>query len=179
MVKRAIVGFGVLSLSACSYLPAAQERLRAEQSLRAIPDVMMATVECGSRVFAGNELCAQVMLRDGVTIKLERLGGASFGGNSTNAFVTEAGGLAPRITSCEATGTPNFHRTGAMGHRFRPTVIDVAELIARRKELLTELQFWPRCPMFWEFADRRGAVHRYCARPTGAADEPPAPERCE
>ena len=55
-------------LVGCSYLPAQQERARTESILSNIKNVVLADVECGSSVFAGDELCASVVMKDGAKV---------------------------------------------------------------------------------------------------------------
>ncbi|HYB94497.1 MAG TPA: hypothetical protein VEC39_05965 [Vicinamibacterales bacterium] len=186
MVTRAAAGVlglwgtvgATFAVAGCSYLPAAKERSRAHEQIGSVPGVIMVTVGCGSRVFASNSVCADVIMKNRATLRFDRVGAQSFGATAVNIFVTEAGGLVPRLASCTAVDTPNFHRSGPLGHHFRPSLIDLPEAITRHRELLTEVQYWPRCPLFWEVQDRRGARYRYCARKPDAVDEPPKPEGC-
>jgi hypothetical protein len=123
-------------------------------------------------------LCADVVIRDGESrrsLRFERLGFHSFGPNATNVVVAEAGGLVPRIRSCTGVGPPNFHRQAALGEHFQPPLIDVKEAVTRAREIVEEVQFWPRCPMSWDVQDRRGVNYRYCARTKTETTEPPRP----
>jgi hypothetical protein len=175
---RLAIAVASAALAGCSYLPAAQERARTASILSGIDHVVMAEVECGSRVFAGDELCADVMMKDGAKIHFARLGFNSFGSTAVNVVVERAGNLEPRVASCNGTAPPNFHRLSALGHHFHPTLIDVKDAVARYREVMEEVQWWPQCPQFWEVADRRGVSYRYCARRAGATDEPPRPPDC-
>jgi hypothetical protein len=73
---------------------------------------------------------------------------------------------------------PNLHREGPLGHHFEPSLIDLKEAVARRREVLEEIQFWPQCPQSWDVQDKRGRNYRYCARKSGALEEPPKPDGC-
>jgi hypothetical protein len=177
------VRFAVLVASAglvsCSYLPAQQERARAESILSNIKNVVLADVECGSSVFAGDEFCASVVMKDGAKIHFSHLGFHSFGAAAAFVVVDEAGGLVPRVASCGGISPPNFHRDGPLGHHFRPALLDVRDAVGRHREVLTEVQWWPQCPQSWEVEDRAGARYRYCARKPDAKEEPPKPANCE
>jgi hypothetical protein len=165
-------------MSGCSYLPAQQERARAKSILGDVKDVVLVTVECGSTVFAGDALCAEVMMKDGAKIHFSRLGSHAFGSAAVNIFVDEAGGLVPRVASCAGVSSPNFHRESPLGHHFHPTLIDVKEAVSRYREVMEEVQWWPQCPQYWEVQDKRGVNYRYCARKKDAAEEPPRPSNC-
>lgn len=179
MVTRAGVAVvGVLLLSGCSLTPAGRERAMVERTLRDLPEVVDVTVGCGSRVVASDAWCADVTTKGGETLRFERLGFKAFGANAVNVVVAAAGGLVPRIASCTTAGPPNFHRGGAVGHHFSPTLIDVAEAVTRAREVQEEVQYWPQCPQFWEVQDRRGVNYRYCARRASASEEPPRPDGC-
>ena len=165
-------------MSACSWVPAQQERRQTEFLLSTIDNVMLAEVECGSAVFAGDELCAEVVMKDGARIHFSRLGFNSFGVAARNVVVDEAGGLFPRVSSCAGTSSPNFQRESVLGHHFQPPLIDVKEAVSQYRAVLKEVQYWPECPQYWEVQDRTGANFRYCVRKKGATDEPPRPENC-
>ena len=175
---RCIVCLLSVWISACSYVPAQQERARTQAILSAIDNVMLAEVECGSSVLAGDALCAQVIMKDGAKIHFSHLGFNAFGSTAVNVVVDEAGGLTPRIASCGGIASPNFHRLAPLGHHFHPTLIDVKEAVERYREVMEEVQWWPQCPQFWEVQDKFGANYRYCARKTDATEEPPRPENC-
>jgi hypothetical protein len=149
-----------------------------EEILRAEPGIADVVIGCGSSVLAGDELCVQVVADDGTRIRFERVGFNSFGASAVNVVVAEAGGLVPRIASCSGVTSPNFHREGPLGHHFAPSLIDLKEAVARRREVLEEVQYWPQCPQSWEVQDKRGQNHRYCARRNDATEEPPKPENC-
>jgi hypothetical protein len=166
------------TLVGCSHLPANQERARTESIIGGIDQVKMVNVGCGSRLLAGDALCAEVIMRDDAKIRFSRLGFRAFGAAAVNVFVEEAGGLEPRIASCGGVGSPNFHGDGALAHRFRPALIDVKEAIERYREILRDVQYWPQCPQHWEVQDKFGANHRYCMRRSGATEEPPRPPGC-
>jgi len=166
-------------LSGCTVLPAQQERARTEAILSNLKDVVLADVECGSRVFAGDELCASVIMKDGAKIHFSHLGFNAFGAAAVFVVVDEAGGLIPRVASCDGLSPPNFHRSSPLGHHFRPALIDVRDAVSRHREVLTEVEWWPQCPQYWEVADRIGARYRYCARRRGAMEEPPKPANCK
>ena len=168
----------VLSSAACSYLPAGQERARAIEILQAQEGVKQVSVGCEGGILASDRLCADVVVGDGAKIRFERVGFNSFGSTAVNIVVAEAGGLVPRVASCDGVSAPNFHRESPLGHHFRPTLIDLKEAVNRHGELLEEIQFWPQCPSFWEVQDRRGVNYRYCARRAGGDAEPPRPDRC-
>jgi hypothetical protein len=179
-VPSAGVGALVLLLvsTGCGYLPAAQERADAEEILRGLTDVSQATVACASMLLANDGLCAETAMKDGARLRFERVGFKSFGSFAVNVVVSEAGGLVPRIASCEAVSSPNFHREAPLGHHFHPTLIDLKEAVSRYREILEEVQFWPQCPQSWEVQDKRGRNYRYCARRKDAIDEPPLPTGC-
>ena len=171
------LNFALFTLG-CGYLPAAQERVEAEQILRGLTDVSQVTVECASVLLANDGLCAEVVMKDKARVRFERVGFRSFGSFAVNVVVAEASGLAPRVASCDGVGAPNFHREGPLGHHFHPTLIDLKEAVSRYREILEEVEFWPQCPQFWEVQDKRGRNYRYCARRKEATEEPPAPTSC-
>jgi hypothetical protein len=129
-------------------------------------------------MFAGDQICAEVLMKDGARLRFSRLGFNSFGATAVNVFVDEAGGLVPRVASCSGVGPPNLHRLAALGHHFHPTLIDVKEAVTRHTEVMQEVQWWPQCPQSFEVQDSRGANFRYCSRAKGATDEPPRPTDC-
>lgn len=134
---------------------------------------------CDGWFLARSELCAEVAMVDGTLLRFAGVGARSFGSSATRVLVTEAGGLVPRVTSC--TGEPSrvadVHRSGVFGHHFSPGLLDINEAIRLHQEVIEELEFWPRCPLFWEVQDKRGANHRYCAHPAKVAGEaPPRPD---
>jgi hypothetical protein len=167
-----------LGLAGCSYLPAQRERARTEAILSAIDNVMLAEVECGSRLLAADALCAEVVMKDGAKIHFSRLGFDSFGATAKNIVVDEAGGLVPRVATCSGVSSPNFHRESALGHHFHPTLIDVKEAVSRYREVMEEVQWWPQCPQSWEVQDKHGINYRYCSRKKNAAEDPPRPSNC-
>jgi hypothetical protein len=175
---RVIACAGAWMLSGCSYLPAGRERVQAEQILRAQEGVVEVELTCGGRLLASDALCADVYFEDGTLLRFDRVGFRAFGAAAVNIFVAGTGGLEARVASCEGVGPPNFHREGALGHHFSPTLIDVREAVNRHREVLEEIQFWPECPQHWEVQDRRGRNYRYCARKKAATDEPPRPSNC-
>jgi hypothetical protein len=175
---KAVIVVAAFVLAGCSNLPAQQEKQRAERVLAGVSGVMLATVECGGVVFAGDQLCAEVIMKDGAKIRFARVGFSSFGGTATNVVVDGAGDLAPRVASCSGVGPPNFHRDSALGHHFHPTLIDLREAVSRYREVMQEVQWWPECPQYYEVQDKRGENFRYCARKKSATDEPPRPENC-
>jgi hypothetical protein len=174
----AVLGAGVVALSACSYLPAAQEKARAEEILATVDSVSEVQFSCGGRVLARDSLCAEVVTKDGAKLRFERVGFNSFGSTAANVYVVEAGGLVPRVASCEGVGAPNFHRDSPLGHHFHPTLIDVKDAVFRYREVLEEVEFWPQCPQYWEVQDRRGRNYRYCAHRKDASEDPPLPAGC-
>ena len=156
-------------------MPAQQEHARVQSILGSIEHVKMVTTNCGSSVLAGNQVCADVIMQDGAKVRFSHLGANAFGATAINVYVDEAGGLVPRIASCNGVSSPNFHRESALGHRFRPTLIDAKEAVERYREVLKEVQYWPQCPQYWEVQDRFGANYRYCMRRKDATEEPPRP----
>jgi hypothetical protein len=156
-------------------MPAHREGERAREVIDTVDSVKSITLKCGGSMLANDSWCADVTMEDGTRLKFERIGFNAFGSAAVNVFVAEAGGLEPRIASCEGVATPNFHRESALGHRFHPTLIDAKDAMFRYKEVLEEVQFWPQCPQYWDTQDRRGANFRFCARKKGATDEPPRP----
>jgi len=151
---------------------------RATEVLGALNGVVMVNVGCGGSLLASDELCADVVMKDGARLRFEHVGFKSFGSTAVNVVVAMAGGLVPRIASCTGVSTPNFHRAGPLGHHFQPTLIDVKDAVFRHREILEEVQFWPQCPQTWEVQDKRGRHFRYCARREDAAEEPPKPTGC-
>jgi len=175
----AVVFLATTALSSCSYLPANREASNARAALSALEGVKQVSVFCDANlILASNELCAEIRMADGATLRFERIGSTAFGSNAVNVVVAEAGGLVPRIRSCERAGSPNFHRASVLGHHFQPTLIDVKEAVIRYKEILEEVQYWPQCPMSWEVQDRGGANYRYCAHRRDAPADPPPPTGC-
>lgn len=172
------LGAMVLFGAACSYMPAQREAERARDVLGTVDSVASMTLECGGSIVAGDNWCADLTMKDGARLTFERIGFNAFGSTAVNVFVSEAAGLTPRIASCSGESTPNLHRESPLGHRFRPTLIDVKDAVFRYKEVLEEVQFWPQCPQFWETQDRFGANYRFCARKSGAREEPPRPAGC-
>ena len=162
-------------LTGCSYVPARREMDRVKEVLGTVDTVAEVHLSCGGRVLASDSLCADVVMKDGARLRFDRVGFDSLGANAVNVFVAAAGGLVPRVASCEGTGAPNFHRDGALGHHFQPTLIDVKDAVFRYHEILEEVEFWPQCPQFYEVQDKRGRHFRYCARRKDAAEEPPRP----
>jgi hypothetical protein len=179
-VPKGLVPVLVL-LAACSYTPAGRERAHVYDTLRAMPGVLEVTVGCQGALLANDSLCADVVTKvdeSPRSFRFERVGFGSFGPNATNVVVSEASGLVPRIASCTNVGPPNFHREAALGEHFQPTLIDLKEAIARAREILEEVQYWPRCPMSWDVQDKRGVNYRYCARKKDETAEPPRPTAC-
>lgn len=171
----------LMFIGACSYTPAGRERAHAYDTLRAMPDVLEVTVGCEGVLLANDSLCASVTTKavESVrSLRFERVGFGSFGPNAVNIFVSEAGGLVPLIASCTMVGPPNFHREAALGEHFQPTLIDLKEAVERSREILEEVQYWPRCPMSWDVQDKRGVNYRYCARKKDETTEPPRPTAC-
>lgn len=164
--------------AACSYTPAGRERAHVHDTLQAMPEVTQVSVGCEGAIFAGDSLCADIVVKDGKTIRFERAGFRSIGSNAVNVVVAEAGGLVPLVASCDGIAPPNFHREAPLGHHFQPTLIDVKDAVTRSGDVLEEVQYWPRCPMSWEVQDRRGVNFRYCARKKDETSEPPRPDVC-
>ena len=130
-------------------------------------------------LLANDGLTASIELPDGKVIRFARVGYKSFGANAVNVVVAEADGLVPRLASCTGVAFPNFHRDGALGHHFQPTLIDIKDAVRRAREVLEEIQFWPECPQSWEVQDKFGTNYRYCAHRTGAPADPPRPAGCQ
>jgi hypothetical protein len=151
---------------------------KTEAILRTVDTVAEVHFTCGGSLLADDSLCADVVMKDGTHLRFEHVGFNSFGSTAANVFVGKAGGLVPRIASCEGVSAPNFQRGSVLGHRFHPTLIDIKDAVFRYREVLSEVEFWPQCPQFWEVGDKRGKNYRYCARKPDAPDEPPTPDRC-
>ena len=132
----------------------------------------------GRSFLASSTHVAAVTVESGQVIRFEHVGYKSLGPNALNIVISEAGGLVPRVATCEGVAAPNFHRDAALGHHFSPTLIDVKDAITRSREVLEEIEFWPACPQFWEVQDKRGVNYRYCARRRDSPEEPPRPEPC-
>jgi len=165
-------------LISCSYTPAGRERAHVDETLRAMGEVTQTTVGCEGAIFASDSLCADVITKEGAELRFERVGMKSFGSAAVNVVVAEASGLVPRIASCSEIGPPNFHPDAALGHHFSPTLFDLKDAIARSRELLEEIQYWPQCPMSWEVQDKFGVNYRYCAHKKDAPADPPRPSNC-
>jgi hypothetical protein len=157
-------------------MPAQREVERAREVLETVDAVASIKLECGGSIFANDNWCAELTMKDGARLTFDRIGFNAFGSAAVNVVVLEAAGLTPRVASCDGISSPNFHRESAFGHRFRPTLIDVKDAVFRYKEVLEEVTFWPQCPQYWETQDRRGTNYRFCARKKGATEEPPRPE---
>ena len=162
----------------CAYFPAQQEMARAEAALRTIDTVTEVHFTCGGSLFANDDLCADVTMKEGARLRFEHLGIHAFGTNATNVFVAAANGLVPRVASCTGIGAPNFQRNSTLGHHFNPVLIDVKDAAFRYREVLEEVEFWPQCPQYWEVQDRKGTNYRYCARTLTSTDEPSRPQNC-
>jgi len=167
-----------IGLAGCSYLPAAQEKARTEEALLSVPEVLMADVECDGRVFSSNALCATVVFKDGNHIRFERIGAHEFGASALNIVVSQVNNLMPRLATCDGVGAPNLHRSGPLGHHFRPPMADLKEAVRRHRLIEKEIQYWPECPQSWEVQDVFGVNYRYCARKKDLSDEPPRPDNC-
>lgn len=179
VIARTAPALLAILLSACSYIPANREVTTAHDTLSALDGVKAVSIFCNENTFfASNELCADVTLTDGATLRFERIGPSAFGSTAVNVVVGDAGGLVPRIASCNRVGSPNFWRGAALGHHFQPTLIDVKEAVIRHNEILEEVQYWPRCPMYWELQDGGGANYRYCAHRRDEPADPPRPDGC-
>ena len=151
---------------------------RASEVIGTVDGVVMVNVGCGGSLLASDQLCADVVMKDGARLRFEYVGFNSFGSTASNVFVAKAGRLVPRVASCASVSAPNFHRGSPLGHHFRPTLIDVKDAVFRHREVLEEVQFWPQCPQSWEVQDKRGQNVRYCARREEATEEPPKPTGC-
>lgn len=159
-------------------MPGQREMARAEEVLRTVDTVREVHFTCGGSLLADDSLCAEVVMKDGATLRFERVGFNSVGSTAVNVYVGKAGSLSPRIASCRGVGAPNFHRSSALGHHFRPTLIDIKDAAFRYREVLEKVEFWPQCPQYYEVQDKRGENFRYCARRHGASEEPPPPAGC-
>ena len=162
----------------CSFLPAQREKDRAQDVLATVDSVSEVHFSCGGRVLASDSLCADVVTKDGARLRFDHVGSDSFGAAAVNVYVAEAGGLVPRVASCEGVSAPNFHRSSPLGHHFQPALIDVKDAVFRYREVLEEVQYWPQCPQYWEVQDSRGRNYRYCAHRKDAAEDPPSPAGC-
>jgi len=170
--------FCVLALCGCSYLPAAQEKARTEEAFLTVPEVLMTDVQCDGAVFSSNALCATVVFKDGNRIRFERIDANAFGASALNVYVSQVNDLRPRVATCEGVGAPNLHRSGPLGHPFRPPIADLREAVRRHRQIEKEIQYWPQCPQSWEVQDVFGVNYRYCARNKDLGDEPPPPGNC-
>ncbi len=128
---------------------------------------------------ASDSLCADVVSKDGKSLRFDRVGFSSFGSSATNVVVAEADGLVPRVATCTGVGAPNFQSDAPLGHRLQPRLLDLSEAVTRSGDIIEEVQYWPRCPMSWEVQDDRGVNYRYCARKKGETTEPPRPDGCQ
>jgi hypothetical protein len=165
-------------IAACSYLPSHQELSRTQEVLATVDTVAEVKVSCDGGLLAGDRLCVDVAMKDGTRLRFERVGFNAFGPTAANVVVAQVAGLVPRVAMCDGTGPPNFHRESALGHRFQPTLLDVKDAVFRHRDVLEEVEFWPQCPQFWEGQDKQGAAYTFCARKSGATEEPPRPEAC-
>ena len=178
MVKYFGAVAAMLLLPACS-LPSSREAAFVEQQIGRAGKLHSSRVERERfAILAGNNLTATVVLDEGKEIRFARVGYDGFGSNAVNVVVAAADGLVPRIASCSGVSFPNFHREAALGHHFQPTLIDIKDAIARGREVLEEIQFWPQCPQSWEVQDKFGANYRYCAHRLDAPADPPRPTGC-
>jgi hypothetical protein len=177
-VPKVLGCLGAICLSACSYLPANQEKERAQAVLGTVDALAEVHFSCGGTLLASDRLCTEVVMKDGARLRFERVGFNAFGSTAVNVVVAEAGGLVPRVASCQGVSPPNIHRDSALGHHFSPTLIDLKDAVFRYREVLEEVQFWPQCPQYWEVQDKRGENFRYCARKKDATEEPPRPANC-
>jgi hypothetical protein len=169
----------LLLVGACSYIPANREVTTAYDTLKGLDGVKDVSIFCNENLFfASNELCADVAMQDGAILRFERIGPSAFGAAAVNVVVGEAGGLVPRMASCSRVGSPNFWRGAALGHHFQPTLVDLKEAVIRYRDILEEVQYWPRCPMYWEVQDGGGANYRYCAHRRDEPADPPRPDNC-
>jgi hypothetical protein len=178
LVSRALVALALLALSACSYLPGRREMERTQEILGTVDAVAEVHFSCGGTLLASDRLCTEVVMKDGVRLRFERVGFNSFGSTAVNVVVAEAGGLVPRVAGCQGVSAANFHRESALGHHFQPTLIDMKDAVFRYREVLEEVQFWPQCPQYWEVQDKAGENFRYCSRKKDATEEPPRPQDC-
>ena len=176
---RGCVSALCLSLGACAYTPAAQERARVEDRLRSLPNVINVMVACDGALLATDTLCASLTFTNDQTIHFGRVGTKSFGAAASAVVVTKASGLMPRVASCAGVAPPNFHRDAELGHHFHPPLVDLPDAVIRYREVLKEIQYWPQCPQFYDVQDHRGASYRYCARRVDAPEEPPSPPGCQ
>jgi hypothetical protein len=180
IVRGVAVMVSALLFAACE-LPATREQREAQQQIEAVPGVSRVNVACNDNFSAASDLCADVAMNDGTRMRFVGIGHRAFGAMATTVQVSEAGGRSPRVVSCRDQGPPkvadaaDFHRSGAFGHHLKPTMLDVADAVRRRKEIIVQLQFWPECPQFWEVDSRDGAHHRYCAHQAGINSPAPPP----
>src|SRR5918993_945579 len=88
--SKGLVLYLVLSVSACSYLPAGRERARVIELLQAEEAVKQVSVGCEGAILASDRLCADVVVGEGAKIRFERVGFNSFGSTAVNIVVAEA-----------------------------------------------------------------------------------------
>ncbi len=162
----------------CDYTPAGRERAHVYDTLRAMPEVVQVTVGCEGAVFASDALCVDLITKDGAELRFERAGFGSLGANASQVVLARAGGLVPRIASCDGVGPPDLHRQAALGHHFQPTLIDVKDAVSRAGDVLEEIEYWPQCPQAWDVQDQRGVNYRYCAHRKDQPADPPRPAGC-
>jgi hypothetical protein len=181
-VRGVAMTAAALSGAAC-LLPATREQRHVQDAIGAMPGVAGVLVGCNDNYLAASDLCATVIMRDGLSVHFVGVGYRSFGTAASGVRVSEAGGRAPYVVSCSAGGpiiastTADFQRGGRFGHHLTPALLDLPDAIRRHRELAIHMQYWPECPQYWEGEAADGLRYRYCAHAAGMAPVPP-PRPC-
>jgi hypothetical protein len=178
VVRLTLTGLALAVAAACTSA-GAREREFVRQNLAIVMLVENVRTGCNETLlFAAGEVCATVFMSEGAVLRFRGLGYDSFGRVPSRVRVEAAGGRAPLVVSCDSQSEfADFDRNGLFGHHFSPGLDDVAMAIARRREVIEELEFWPQCPQFWERRAEQGPLYRYCAHAAGVPAEPP-PRPC-
>lgn len=176
--RRRTAGLLGAGLCAAWTLACSREERFVRDHLERLPGVGEVQIGCGDAASSsGAGVCATVAMSDGASLRFMGLGFQSFGPVPSRVRVAAAGGFSPLVVSCDARAViADLDRSGLFGHHFSPALDGVADAIGRHREVIEEMEFWPRCPQFWELQEERGPVYRYCAHATRAArDSPPRP----
>lgn len=148
--------------------------------LATIEEVASVEVSCGSGwLTPKGDVCVTVVTKAGKQLRFQNVGYDSFGSAPSRVRLSAAGGLSPLVVSCDSqAGLADIDRSGLFGHHFSPVIEAVPEAVRRGADVVEELEFWPRCPQFWELGGRQGTTFRYCAHASDQAGEPP-PRPCD
>jgi hypothetical protein len=162
--------------SACT-LAGRREEASVRERVAALEGVESVEVSCGSGwLTPKGDVCLTVTVNGGKQLRFEGVGYDSFASAPSRVRLSAAGGLSPLVVSCDSrSGFADIDRSGLFGHHFSPVIEAVPEAVRRSIDVVEELEYWPRCPQFWEVGGRQGTTYRYCAHASGVAGEPPPP----